>query len=80
MNETRELWKGYREEQRERRAKRLPLRTAQIAGLALRGYRIEKLTPYQFRINGELDVYPIHNCFHILKSGKRVGIETLSRL
>lgn len=35
------------------------------------GYDIISLTPYQFRVNNELDIYPTNKKYHILSSGKR---------
>lgn len=49
--------------------------------LALRtqGYIVEELSPTQFRINNRLDVYPIHNLWHDLKTGERGGTAELAR-
>lgn len=63
--------KDYRREQQERRAKRLPIRTDEIMELGKVGWEIVKFTDYQYRINGKIDVYPIHRKYHILKGGKR---------
>ena len=68
-----EIWKEYRQEQQDRRHLRLPIRTKQILSLRNLGYKIAKKTPYQFRINDVIDVYPIHNRYHNIKTGKRGG-------
>jgi len=58
-----EDWKVYREAQKKRRAERVIIRRRQILGLRKLGYEVQQLTPYQYRINGEIDVYPVHNRF-----------------
>lgn len=35
------------------------------------GKKVTELTPYQFRINGIIDLYPVHGRFHNIKTGKR---------
>lgn len=63
--------RDYKDAQQKRRAERLPIRQAEIFELEDLGYVVKKLTDYQFRINGLIDVYPIHKNYHILKSNKR---------
>ncbi len=63
--------KDYREAQQKRRAERLPIRQEEIFNLGKEGYSINQYSEYQFRINGVIDVYPIHHRYHILKTGKR---------
>lgn len=70
-------WDGYREAQKERRKERLPVRTEEILSLRDIGYTVEKKTDYQFRINGLIDVYPIHNRWHELSTNKRGGAKNL---
>lgn len=71
MGDMGEIWKGHREAQRARRAERLPKRTEEIEGLRRSGFTVEPLTPYQFRIDGALDFYPIHRRYHVLATGRR---------
>lgn len=70
--------KQYRRDQQERRANRLPVRQAEIEALRDLGYDVKKLTDYQYRVNGIYDLYPIHNRWHHLKSGKRGGAKNLA--
>lgn len=35
------------------------------------GYEVHQFTPYQFRIEGRLDVYPVNRKWHDIKSNKR---------
>lgn len=73
MSEIGDMFKEHREAQRERRQARLPKRTAEIEGLAAEGFRIRRLTEFQFRVNDRLDLYPIHNRYHDIKRNKRGG-------
>lgn len=71
-------WDQYKEDQRERRAERLPIRQKEIEALAELGYEVKKLTDFQYRINKTYDLYPIHNRWHHLKTGKRGGAYNLA--
>lgn len=42
-------------------------------------YQIKILTPYQFRFNNEIDIYPTNQKYHILKSGKRGEYRNLEK-
>lgn len=68
-----EDFKDYREQQKERRLKRLPVRTEAILALSELGYIVDKKTDYHFRINETLDIFPIHVRFHNIKTNKRGG-------
>ncbi|HNX02159.1 MAG TPA: hypothetical protein PLE33_05945 [Candidatus Cloacimonas sp.] len=50
-------------------------RTEQIIALSKYGYDVKELTPYQFRINGILDIYPTRNKYHFLPMNKRGEID-----
>lgn len=73
MSEDSELWQAYREEQKQRRSERLPIRQEEIESLSEKGYEVKRLTAYQYRIDGRIDLYPIHNRWHDLKTGRRGG-------
>lgn len=77
--ESGEEWSQYKEEQKDRRQERLPIRQAEIESLAGLGYEVKKLTEYHYRINGEYDLYPIHNRWHRLKDNKRGGAKNLKQ-
>ena len=71
-----EDWQEYRADQKKRRVKRLPIRVDQVYQLRNEGYLVKRLSEYQFRITKEssnikLDIYPIHLCFHVIKTGNR---------
>ena len=74
-----EDWQQYKEEQKERRQKRLPIRQKEIEDLVKLGYNVKKLTEYQYRVNDTFDLYPIHNRWHNLKNNKRGGATNLAQ-
>ena len=71
-------YKQYREDQQKRRAERLPIRQKEIEALAELGYNVKKITEYQYRINNIIDLYPIHNRWHNIKTGQRGGAKNLA--
>jgi hypothetical protein len=73
MSDMGEIYNEMKEEQKERRAKRLPGRTAEILSLKNDGFDVEQLTEYQFRINGRLDLFPTHNRYHDTRKNVRGG-------
>ena len=73
-----ETWTQWKHDQQKRRAKRLPVRTEEILALKLQGYEVEQKTEYHFRINGRVDVWPIHNRWHDLKTQERGGAKNLA--
>ena len=75
---TNEDWQQYRREQQLRREKRLPVRTDAILSLRRQGYIVEQKTDYHFRVNGRMDLWPIHNRWHDLKTQERGGAKDLA--
>ena len=71
MSDIGDVYRAMRDEQRERRAARLPIRTDEILALQDAGFTVRKLTDYQFRVNEAVDLYPIHRRYHFLKSHRR---------
>lgn len=71
MSEIGELFSEHRKAQKERRAERLPGRQGEILALPEHGFTVTELTPYQFRVNGQIDLYPIHRRYHDVKKNKR---------
>lgn len=65
-----EDYRQRRDEQQSRRAERLPIRQKEIRDLSPE-FEVKELTPYQFRINGIIDLYPIHRNWHNIKKNKR---------
>lgn len=72
-NENKEIWAEYKRAQKVRRAERLPVRTEAILALKNSGFKVRRLTEFQFRVNERLDLYPIHNRYHDIKTKERGG-------
>ena len=72
-NEITEMWRDVRHDAQERRAARLPIRTEEILAVGRMGYRIRELTPYQFRVNERLDLFPTRRRWHDIKTQARGG-------
>lgn len=72
-------WTQYKSDQKQRRIDRLPVRQMEIESLSELGYTVEKKTEYQYRINGLIDLYPIHNRWHNIKTSKRGGAKSLKQ-
>ncbi len=68
-----EEWDTHKKEQRERRAKRLSIRTQELLSLRKEGFKIQQKTIYHFRVRDVLDVWPIHNRYHDIKKSERGG-------
>lgn len=71
-------WESYRGQQQVRRKNRLGPRSEAILALKVQGYMVEQKTEYHFRINNRLDVWPIHNRWHDLKTNQRGGCANLA--
>lgn len=71
--------RDYKEAQRARRAKRVPIRTQEILALKDKGFKIEQKTDYHFRVNDRLDLWPTHNRWHDIKRDKRGGAQNLAQ-
>ncbi len=71
-------WDWYKAEQRKRREARLPIRTEAILALRRQGYDVEQKTEHHFRVNGILDLWPIHNRWHDLRTQERGGAKCLA--
>lgn len=71
-------WDSWKFDQQQRRQKRLPIRTKAILHLRVAGYDVEQKTEYHFRINGVLDLFPIHNQWHDIRTNERGGAKDLA--
>jgi len=70
-------WTYYRRVQQLRRAARLETRIQAIWHLKRRGYDVKELAAHHFRINGIVDLYPVHNQWHDLRTEERGGAKDL---
>ena len=72
MSDLGDEYRDRREAQKMRRIKRLPLRQDEILSLRKEGFSVlDKNGGYQFRINGYIDLFPIHQRYHDLRNNKR---------
>ena len=71
-------WETYRRMQQLRRHARLRRRSEAILKLKRRGYDVKQLEPIHFRINDKVDLYPLHNQWHDLRTGERGAARDLS--
>lgn len=60
MEQEKKFWKEYKQKQLERREERRKERAKVFLRLEADGFEVEKLTPYHYRINGVLDIFPSH--------------------
>lgn len=77
-----DVYRAMREQARGRRAERCDIGTDDILGLRKRGWQVREITPFQFRINDVLDLYPTNRRWHHLKTNRRGGYgrETIDNL
>lgn len=71
MNEETALWKAFKQHNSLEKEKRRQRIVQKILNLRKKGYRVVELTPYQFRINNQLDIYPVNGKYHNIKTGER---------
>lgn len=71
MSDIREYFKHDREVRQKRKAAQRPQRIQEILDLEKKGYKVKEMTPYQFRINGQVDIYPTNAKYHIFKGNYR---------
>lgn len=67
----------YRADQRERRIARLRKRGKEIFSLREEGFVVEQLSTDHYRINKRLNLFPLHNTWEDLATGKRGGAKNL---
>lgn len=69
-----ELWREHNAEMAQMRENRREVWETAQRELIADGYEIRKITPYQFRINGRLDIYPSNKRFHDIRDMRRGDI------
>lgn len=70
-------WRDYRKQQQNRRSERLKIMTEELLELRDHGFDIRRLTPFHYRVNGRLDIWPIHNRWHDIKTFERGGFSQI---
>ena len=72
MGDMGDFWRDVKQASREHKGRVMPERVAEIRALRERGYRVEELNAgIQFRINGTLDLYPVHRRWHFIPANSR---------
>ena len=71
MGDMREVFDGMRQTNKEARQSQNDKRTAHLMELLKEGWGVMALTPYQFRVQGRLDVYTTWAKWHDIKTGRR---------
>lgn len=71
--DTGDLWKEHRRAQQDRREARLVPRSDEIRALTGKGFTVRELSAYHFRVDGKLDLFPIHRRFHFITANQRGG-------
>jgi ribonuclease HI len=61
----------FKDEKQERSKSKVVLAESLIDQLKQLGYTVEKKTPYQIRVNNQLDLFVVNNKYHDIKNGKR---------
>jgi hypothetical protein len=72
------IWERFAEQNEEQRRRRRASRDAfgtEVLPRLRKEHEVRELTPYQFRIDGKLDLYPTGHRWHLLRSGKRGGFQ-----
>lgn len=70
-NETTEMWRAIRHKRQDQRRARLGPRSEEISALERQGHSVRQLSPYQFRINERIDLFPTRQRYHDLKTQRR---------
>jgi hypothetical protein len=77
-NEESEMWAEHNEAMKKMRNKRRDKFFETIKEFERLGFEIRRLTPFQYRINECLDIYPSNKRYHDLKTGQRGDIRGIS--
>jgi hypothetical protein len=80
MGEEGEIWNEVKRQRREYLDKVVPDRIKDIESLRRKGYKVRMITPYQFRINDALDLFPTHQRFHNLRTQKRGSYKNIIKI
>lgn len=72
MGDMGDFWRDVKKASREHKSEVLPQRIAEIRALEAKGYRVVEMNAgVQFRINGKLDLYPVHRKWHFIPANSR---------
>ena len=62
---------AYRMDQEARRGQRMKVRCRKIMALIAEGFTVVQVRLNQFRVNGRLDLFPLHNEWHDTRLDRR---------
>lgn len=71
INEESEFWREHDKEMRQMRERRRLNFEDVWDQLIKRGHQIKQMSPYQFRVDDVLDVYPSNKRWHDIKNNRR---------
>lgn len=74
-----EYWRQHDAEVKDQKEETLRHRTQDILDLSVNGYKVERITDYQFRVNDTYDLYPVRNRWHNLKTNQRGSAKDLNQ-
>ena len=63
--------RAYRAAQEARRSRRMKVRIRKILALQALGFRVVQQALNHFRVNGRLDLFPLHNQWHDTRLGTK---------
>lgn len=66
-----EKWEQHRSDMRQMREKRRYQLLQVIPELRAKGVSVVEITPYQFRFDGKIDIYPSNKRYHDLRNNHR---------
>jgi len=79
MTEQSEIFRAMREHQMEKHSNQRHAAAKEIARLIRQGFSVRMFTPYQFRFNGRLDIFPTRQRFHDLEANRRGSYRELEK-
>lgn len=76
-NETNQMWRDVKDGQRRYKQNNRDLFLSFLDEVK-DAHTVVKLTPYQYRIDGRLDIYPSNRKWHLIKTGERGQFRSIS--
>jgi hypothetical protein len=73
MSDVAEMYGDLREIRRERNKTQKVTNEKRVLALAEQGYKVRKITDYQYRINEVLDIFVVNMRFHNIVTNRRGG-------
>ena len=77
-DEEKQMWKDHKKEVELMRKKRRAQFRDTISEFQKLGFEVKEVTPFQFRFNDAVDIYPSNKLYHNLKTNVRGDIRGIS--